>query len=146
MDAAARIAELEELVRRQRSEIRTMQAVAERKNIELTALHHVWCSGPCGASLNAKIVEAAIDNTDRMITKYNGQQSNRAWRRLHEYPEKQAALVTSWRHHRRELDDIYRKLKAARDRWAISSHPHVYEIIKMLEAIVPEYIWKQKTP
>lgn len=38
----------------------------------------------------------AIRNTERMIEKFNGQSSNRAWKSLNEWPEKQDALVKAW--------------------------------------------------
>lgn len=112
---AQKIKDLEALIAAQRREIRNMQVVAERKNLELDALHFVWCSGQCGKPLSKEIVEEAIRNTDRLILKFNGQRSSRAWRLLSEYPDDQKALLYSWGHYRAMVDREQKAIKRAEE-------------------------------
>lgn len=81
----------------QAAELTRAQATLKERADQLTAMHWVWCSGSCGEPLSKETIEIAVRNTDRMIDKFNGQNSNRAWKSLNEWPEEQEALVKAWR-------------------------------------------------
>lgn len=111
---------LEALSEQHRSQIRRTQTVIERKNKELDALHFVWCSGTCGKPLTKDIVDEAIRNTERLITKFNGQSGNRAWRRLSDYPEQQDALVSAWKNFNAERKSLTADLTTLRQQLEIA--------------------------
>ncbi len=70
---------LRETVRHQRQLMAEQQRVARKRNVDLDALHYVWCAGGCedgvhrydgkGAeAITPEIVDAAIRNTERLVT------------------------------------------------------------------------------
>lgn len=79
-------------IARLRAEIRRMQLAAERRNLELDALHMVWCDGGCEGGVHRfdgegpegitqEIVDAAVRNTDR-LKRWWANQQGRAKRAL----------------------------------------------------------------
>jgi hypothetical protein len=69
------IQQLEKKLAMQKHEIAIMQKALHRKNIELDALHKVWCSGGCKTGthrysdvpITQEIVDAAVINTERLV-------------------------------------------------------------------------------
>lgn len=68
-------AEIEEL----RQQLAIAQRNNQRRNVELDALHYVWCDGGCSAgvhrydgkgpeAITPEIVAAAVRNTERLVT------------------------------------------------------------------------------
>ena len=61
-------------------EIRNAQIAAELRNVEMDALHYVWCSGGCEGgvhrhtkeALTPEVVAAAIQNTTRLYQWFVG--------------------------------------------------------------------------
>lgn len=69
------LARLRELTERQRRELAHANEVLHRKNVELDALHYVWCSGACATGthrygehprLTWEMVAEASRNTERL--------------------------------------------------------------------------------
>lgn len=70
-----------EQVRTLRKEIRQMQLVAERKNIELSALRMVWCSGGCDC-MSEEITPEMVAFVERYATRLRTWYINHAGRGL----------------------------------------------------------------
>lgn len=86
-EARQQLAETQQKNKKLRHEITVAQSNNRARNIELDALHYVWCDGGClgGAhrfhdeELTGDIVAAAVSNTQRLITWY----LNHEYRRAH---------------------------------------------------------------
>lgn len=77
----------DEKIRVLRREITNMNETLRRKNVMLTALHYVWCSGGClgGASdlrheITEDVVLAAELNTKRLRTWWENKQHHERWK------------------------------------------------------------------
>lgn len=72
------IQKLEEHQRKQRREITAQQNALRERNIQLDALHHVWCGGACETGthrydhgeVTGEVVTAAIRNTARLVDRW----------------------------------------------------------------------------
>lgn len=76
-------------IRRLREELTRAYTNNHARNVELDALHYVWCDGGCEDGihrfsehppLSREIVEAAIRNTERLVQKYNNMSYRAAWK------------------------------------------------------------------
>jgi len=80
------IEQLLEKVRKLKRELRIAYANNEKRNIQLDALHFVWCDGGCGSGvhrwtseeLTAEIVAEAILNTNRLESWYINSEGRKA--------------------------------------------------------------------
>lgn len=100
------IEELQVLCARQRRELSNLQEVLRRKNLELDALHMVWCSGGCKHGVHRftnevvteELVATAERNTERLRTWYESVKF-----RLDTYPK-----TSYW--YEREGEDMAKKI------------------------------------
>lgn len=67
--------------RHQAWEIEKLLELVRRKNLELDALHFVWCDGACESSthrhsgeLTQAVVDEAVRNTERLRRRWDGMQ------------------------------------------------------------------------
>lgn len=75
----AKVLRLEEKVRMQRHELEWHNKALRERNLQLDAMHWVWCDGPCKggihrwteAKLTEELVAEAERNTRRLRTKLN---------------------------------------------------------------------------
>jgi hypothetical protein len=85
------IKQLQKKIEILKGEVRTMQRAAERRNIELDAMHYVWCSGGCTTGthrcdgkgpdeVTEEIVEVAERNAKRLRTWWTNRQGKLLWR------------------------------------------------------------------
>lgn len=72
------------IVANQREELGKLNGILARKNLQLDALHYVWCDGACeggthrhGGELTQEIVEEAERNTERLKRRWAGLQEKR---------------------------------------------------------------------
>jgi len=73
--SAERIKELEEQVATLKHELKYANANNRLRNLEMDALHYVWCNGGCPGgvhrwqedSVTEEIVNLAVRNTDRLV-------------------------------------------------------------------------------
>lgn len=85
------IAALTKRVHGQAQSLRQAQLVAERHNVELDALHYVWCTGACPGGthrydhgeLTEAIVVEAERNTRRLRTRWDNLVHKAAWHAAH---------------------------------------------------------------
>lgn len=80
---AGTIQRLEQKLSRQKHQIKWMQDALRRKNLELDALHKVWCNGGCKTGVHRynmdkpvtqELVDAAVKNTERLVTWWKNKQ------------------------------------------------------------------------
>ena len=65
----------QQTIRKLRRELQFAYANNHKRNLELDALHYVWCDGGCesgvhrweGGPLTAEVVELAVQNTERLV-------------------------------------------------------------------------------
>lgn len=103
------LAELRETCERQRREIAHLNDVLHRKNIELDALHMVWCDGGCYSGVHRyedrpvteEIVVAAERNTARL----------RRWFDVVRFKLDRYPSFSDW--HREEAERLARKVPDA---------------------------------
>lgn len=78
-----------EKVKRLRREVRTFNEISGLRNVELDALHYVWCNGGCEggvhrydregtAAITEEIVQTAERNTSRLRAWFNNHEAKRA--------------------------------------------------------------------
>lgn len=79
--ASEEIAILREKVRRQAAVIRQQQLAAERRNLDLDALHLVWCDGGCPSGVHRR------QGADVLVTKELVLAAERNTRRLRDWYE-----------------------------------------------------------
>jgi len=81
------VAMLWEKVKRLQREVRTFNEICGLRNVELDALHYVWCNGGCEggvnrhegtAALTEEIVQTAEKNTQRLRQWFNNHEAKRA--------------------------------------------------------------------
>jgi hypothetical protein len=109
------IVHLEEKLQHLKEEVAYLQDRNRERNIELDALHYVWCDGTCEAGvhrwtdtpLTKELVEAAVSNTNRLIRKWN----NLEFVKLDEI-EPTIKDVHSYRH---TYHKLHKQLEAALD-------------------------------
>jgi hypothetical protein len=87
--ARKREAEGVEANRKLRREVTIAQEAARRRNLEIDALHYVWCDGGCASGthrfehrqpLSEEIVELAVRNTDRLVKWWRNKEYKAAWK------------------------------------------------------------------
>lgn len=74
-DLYEQIAQLRAKVAELHKQLQLAQENNHRRNVELDALHHVWCSGGCDegvhrwaeGEITQEIVDAAVRNTERLV-------------------------------------------------------------------------------
>lgn len=78
---------------RLKRDLTAREEALRRKNLELDALHFVWCSGGCETGVHRRngkgseavtreVVEEAIRNTDRLIEWFGQHEFKRQWREM----------------------------------------------------------------
>lgn len=74
-DLHEQIAQLRAEVAELRKQLKAAQANNHKRNIELDALHYVWCSGGCDegvhrwteGEITQEVIDAATRNTERLV-------------------------------------------------------------------------------
>lgn len=77
---------LREKVRLQKAELARLNDVLHTKNIELDAMHYVWCDGGCDKGvhrwIDGEITEAHVDIAERQAKRLRAWYRNRVFRKL----------------------------------------------------------------
>lgn len=76
------IKELEAKIREQRRTVARLEACLHERNLQLDALHHIWCDGGCstgahrwtGQTITEEVVQQAERNTKRLRSWWNNYQ------------------------------------------------------------------------